>query len=269
MAVTTNTYAIQKVFTIRAFDLVTGECLGQFKDLKDSNLSVNSELVYAQGGVGNPKIVGFGHSKTAMLTANNALVDFGTAGIILGSTPVVGTNTNLTITDVLTVTTNAATTTYTALGTAGTEIKFAYLKNADGTLGTKFTQAATPSTGKFSYTVGTKALAFFAGDVTSGAEVVVFYKATAGATTRTIADKINVFAKQVKVVADTLVTNTCDGTEYGAQLVIHKAQTSNNMELALSADGAPTVQNVEFDALKSCTSNNLFDLIVFDSTETV
>lgn len=269
MAVTSNTFGMQRVFKVKIFDLADGSCLGMLTNLKDSNLSMTGELVYATGGDGNPKLVGFGHSKAAMLTTNNALVDFGVAGAILGSDYIVGVNTNYVYTDVVTVTTNAGVTEFTALGSVGAEIGFAYVQNADGTLGKKLEQAGTASAGKFAYAVGTKALTFFAGDVPTGSKVIVFYNATTSATTRTLLDKSNVFSKEVKVVADGIMKDPCTGTEYGAQVIFHKAQTSNNMELALSADGDPVVMNAEFEALLACNSNDLVEIIVYDPEETV
>lgn len=268
MAVTTNTYAVQRVFTIRAFDLVTNECLGTLKDLKDSNLSMGGELVYATGGVGNPKIVSFGHSAMAKLTATNALIDFNTNGIVMGAVPTIGTSTKYVHTDFMTAGTNTATTQYTALGTVGAEIKYVYTLNADGSLGTKYTQNATATTGKFAYAFATKTITFFTGEVPVGTKLVAFYNCTLGLTTRTIAKKTDVFPKQVKLVADTLFKDTCTGVEYGGQVIIWNAMPSQTLEFALSADGEPAVQAVEFEALKNCLSNDLVTMMVFDQTET-
>lgn len=272
MSVNTSTYAIQKVFTIRAFDLVTNECLAELKDLKDSNLSFGGELVYATGGVGNPKIAGFSHSNTAMLTATNALINFGASSLVLGATPIIGSTTKYVYTDVISpagATPTTANTTYTAIGTAGSEIKFVYIQNSDGTLGTKLTQNGTVSAGKFTYTAGTKTLTFNSGDIPTGSKIVCFYNATLGSSSRTITKTTDLIPKQVKIVADTLVKDTCTGVEYGAQVTIWNAQTSPNMEMALSADGEPAVQGIEFEGLKNCLTNDLATMVVFDSSETV
>lgn len=272
MSVNTSTYAVQRVFTIRAFDLVTNECLGTLKDLKDSNLAFGGDIVYAQGSPGNPKIVGFGVNASSTLSATNALLDFGTAGIILGATPIIGTNTKYVHTDILSpagATPTTVTTTYTALGTVGAEIKYVYIQNTDGTLGTKLTQNGTVSAGKFTYTAGTKTLTFNAGDIPTGSKIVMFYNAQTSATTRQISKKTDVFPKQVKIVADTLFKDTCTGVEYGGQVIMWNAMPSQSLEFALSADGEPAVMAVEFEALKNCTSTDLVTMLVYDTGETV
>lgn len=269
MAVTSNTFGMQRVFKVKIFDLVDGTCLGMLTNLKDSTLTMTGEIVYVTGGDGNVKIAGFGHSKAAMLTTTNALVDFGVAGAILGSDYVSGSNKNYVYTDVITVTGTSANTEFTALGSVGAEIGYIYIQNPDGTLGTKLEQAATASAGKFAYAFATKALTFFAGDVPTGSKVVAFYNATTGTSTRTLKDKTNVFSKEVKLVADGIMKDPCTGAEYGAQVIFHKAQTSNNMEFALSADGDPVVQAAEFEALRNCVSDDLVEIIVYDPEETV
>lgn len=166
----------------------------------------------------------------------------------------------------MTIGTNAATTTYTALGTAGSEIKQLYVRNTDGSLGTKYVQmTGTPTTGKFVYNPGTKALTFFAGDLAAGSKIVAFYNATAGATTQTITSTTDRFAKNVKMVATGLARDICTGVDYKCQLIFYKAKISNGFEFALSADGDPSVQSLEFEALKACGSTDLWDLIVFES----
>jgi hypothetical protein len=123
----------------------------------------------------------------------------------------------------------------------------------------------TPTAGKFTYNSGTKALSFFAGDVTSGGQVVAFYKATAGAATQTVSSMSDVFAKNVKLVATGLVRDICTGVDYKAQIIFYKAKVSNGFEFALTADGDPAVQSIDFEALKDCGSTKLWDLIVWES----
>lgn len=262
-----NKFALQRVFTAKIFDLETGENIGIFEDLKDSSFNQEGTVVYTQGGAGNAKIIGFDHSKMAKFSLNNATFDFNAFGAIVGSTPVTGTNTDYVYTDTLTVNSNATTTTYTALGTAGSEIKYAYIKNTDGSLGTKYTQDSLAGAGKFTYNPGTKAVTFNTGDITNGTEIIVFYNATAGATTRTVSSYTDLFAKNVKLVADGLARDICTGEDYGCQIIFYKAKVSNNIEFALSSAGDPAVQPIEVEALKSCGSTKLWDMIVFEDDQ--
>jgi hypothetical protein len=269
MAVTSR-FAIQQVFDLALFDLSTNACLGIMDNLKTTTFTQEGEIVYAQGGKGNPKIVGFDHSKAARFTCESATFDNLAFGSQLGATPVPGTNTDIVITDLITVgaTPTTASTLYTALGTAGSEILFLYKRNTDGSLGTPVTQqAATPTAGgKFSYVAGTKVLTLYTGDFATGDTIVAFYRATAGATTLTTSSFTDVFAKSVKLVATGLVRDICTKVDYKAQIIFYSAKMSNAFELTLTADGDPAVQSIEFEALKSCNSTKLWDLIVWETT---
>jgi len=123
----------------------------------------------------------------------------------------------------------------------------------------------TPTTGKFVYTVGTKTMAFFAGEVLATDQIVAFYRATAGATSLTTSSFTDQFAKSVKLVATGLVRDVCTKVDYKAQIIFYSAKMSNAFELALSADGDPAVQSVEFEALKQCGSTKLWDFIVWET----
>lgn len=46
-------FAIQRVFTVRLFDLDTGACTGLLEDLKQSNFSHDGVIVYSQGEIKN------------------------------------------------------------------------------------------------------------------------------------------------------------------------------------------------------------------------
>lgn len=268
MAISTR-FAIQRIFDLALFDLSTNECLGIMDNLKTTNFTQEGEVVYADGGAGNPHIVGFDHSKRARFTCESATFDNLAWGTQVGATPLTGTNTNIVVTDVLTPVAGTPTnviTTYTALGTAGSEILFAYKRNSDGSLGTKFTQmTGTPTAGKFVYTVGTKTMAFYTGEVTATDQIVVFYRATAGATTLTTSSFSDKFAKTVKLVATGLVRDVCTKVDYKAQIIFYNAKMSNNFEFALAADGDPAIQSIEFEALQACGNTKLWDFIVWES----
>lgn len=263
-----NRWAIQRVFSVDLFDLSTGMNVGHLSDLKKTEFTQEATVVFAQGGPGNPKIIGFDHSKMSKFAISSALFDSAVIGTIQGATPVTGTNTNLVWTDTLTVTTSAtptATTTYTPLGTAGSEVQFAYVLNTDGSLGTQYTQmVGTATTGKFSVSGGTITFAFAdAALLPTGTQIVVFYKATAGSDSVTISSYTDVFAKNVKLVANSLVRDTCTGVDYKAQIIYNKCKISNTFNLAVTADGDPAVQDFEAEALKSCGSTKLWDMIVY------
>lgn len=269
MAIDTSKFAVQQIFVVDAIDLDSGALIARLEDLKTSTLSNNGTIVYAQGGVGNPKIIGFSHSKESTLEIENAVITDGAIAIQTGQDVKVLTNTTLIPFDeVLTVTTaDTVTTTYTATGTAGSEIQFAYILNQDGTIGQTLTQTTgEASTGQFSYASATGVITFSTGEAPVGSQVLVIYYPQIGSA-KQITNSTEVFAKNVRLHCKTLFRDTCTGKDYVGVLVIYKAKAGEEWSLELSADGDPAVHNINFEALKSCQSPTLWDIFLYDTDD--
>lgn len=270
MAISTNKFAVQQIFTVDAFSLEDGSLLARLEDLKQSNLTNNGTVVYAQGGVGNPKIIGFSHSKEASLEIQNAVITDGALAIQTGSGLIELTNTTEIPFDDVVVTTTAdkATLSHTATGTAGQEIKYAYILNNDGSVAKKLTQvtAAPAATGEFSYATADNAVTFFAGDVPVGSKVLFIYYPTV-AEARNIKNATDVFSMNVRLHCKTLFRDTCTGKDYMGVLVFYKAKCSEEWGLELTADGDPAVHSMSFEALKSCESPVLWDIFIYDTDD--
>lgn len=266
MAIDTSKFAVQQIFVVDAFDLDDGSLITRFEDLKNSTLSNNGTVVYAQGGVGNPKIIGFSHSKESQLAIESAVITEGAIGIQTGSGVTALTDTILIPFDeVLTVTGKAdeVNTTYTAQGTAGSEIGFVYLLNDDGTVSKTFEQATVLEEGKFTYASSTKTIAFNAGEAPIGSKILVIYHPTISAA-KQITNSTETFAKNVRLHCKTLFRDTCSGKDYVGILVIYKAKAGEEWSLELTADGDPAVHSISFEALKSCESPVLWDIFIYD-----
>lgn len=267
MAIDTSKFAVQQIFTVDAFSLEDGSLIARLEDLKTSNLSNNGTVVYAQGGVGNPKIIGFSHSKEANLSIENAVITEGAMGIQTGSGVVSLTETTLIPFDeVLTADSDGATTSYKATGTTGSEIGFAYILNADGSVKTKLAQAGTAAAGSFAYASATKKITFNTGDVPNGSKVLVVYYPEIDAA-KQISNSTEVFAQNVRLHCKTLFRDTCSGKDYVGVLVIYKAKAGEEWSIELSADGDPAVHAISFEALKSCESPVLWDIFIYDTDD--
>lgn len=168
-----NDITITSLETINAFDIVTGAYKFTLDELQNATIAQTQERVDITGKQGR-KLNSLKRNKAVTISGTNGLVSGGLLELQVGSEFENKTTTVL-WTDYLTVNTNAAATTYTAVGTAGNEIESVYVKNTDGTLGKELTQDATVAEGKFTYTPASKALAFNEGEIKDGTEIVVFY----------------------------------------------------------------------------------------------
>nr|DAZ22974.1 MAG TPA: putative structural protein [Caudoviricetes sp.] len=168
-----NDITITSLETINAFDIVTGAYKFTLDELQNATIAQTQERVDITGKQGR-KLNSLKRNKAVTISGTNGLVSGGLLELQVGSEFENKTTTVL-WTDYLTVNSNAAATTYTAVGTAGNEIESVYVKNTDGTLGKELTQDATVAEGKFTYTPASKALAFNEGEIEDGTEIVVFY----------------------------------------------------------------------------------------------
>ena len=260
-----NRFAIQRVFDIYMFDLVTGESKGRMNKLKESNFTNEQTTVYADGGAGNPHIVGFDHSKMARIEASDATYNLPVMGTQLGTTPVTGENTDYVFEDKVYIASNAALTTYTALGTVGDEIKFVYELNSDGSLGTSYEQDTVLATGKFTYDYATKTVEFYAGDLADDTQIIMYYNCTTDSSAKTLSNYTNVFSDHVKMVAKGLVRDICTKEDSLCEIIFYNAKVSGNFNMSLASDGEVASQNVSFEALSSCDNDKLWDIIIADT----
>lgn len=146
-------------------------------------------------------------------------------------------------TDYLTVSSNAATTTYKAVGTDGAEIEALYVKNSDGTLGSALEQNSAVAAGKFTYTPGTKALAFHT-DVADGTEIVVYYKRKIQADV--LENESDNYSGKCALFIDAMAEDKCSNV-YRVQFYIPKADFSG--EFSFEMGDNQTVHAFEAEAL--------------------
>ncbi len=261
-----NRFALQQVFDVLLIDPVTDQIKCRLVDCKKTGFKQESEIKYATGGKSNVKIVGFDTSKTAVFDVSSAMILADLFGAQTGSAPVVGSNTDFVLTDILTVTSNVATCTATPLGTTNAEIAYAYIIADDGSISTEFKQDAIVGAGKFTLTG--KLLTFNTGEVPDDTRILLKYNATTASDTVTYSSYADIFSDNVKVVADSVV-KACDGEVYNAQLLIYNGKMNNNFTLDVSADGDPVIYDFSVEALKNCISTKLWDIIIYNESTIV
>lgn len=168
-----NDITITSLEVITAFDIVTGNFKFALDELQNATIAQTQERTDITGKQGR-KLNSLKRNKAVTISGTNGLVSGGLLELQTGG-EFENKATTVMWTDYLTVTENAATTSYKAVGTTGNEIESVYVKNSDGTLGEALTQDASVAAGKFTYDPLTKKLAFNEGDIADGTEIVVYY----------------------------------------------------------------------------------------------
>lgn len=145
-------------------------------------------------------------------------------------------------TDYLTVSSNAATSSYKAIGTTGAEIEALYVKNSDGTLGDALEQAETAASGKFTYDPSTKAFAF--SGIDDGTEIVAYYKRKI--TADVLDNDSETYSGKCALYIDALGEDKCANV-YRIQFYIPKADFSGEFSLEMGEN--QTVHAFDAEAL--------------------
>ena len=254
-------YAIREVALATFYSLENDKPLVFLENLKTSGLENTGETVYARGGRGNPKIVGFSGNREGTVTLEDAVFTNEVLAMMTGNDLITGTQDIykreiLVVADGLKVTLNHT--------PVGDPIKVAeYLANkADGT---EYDKDSTLGAGK--YTLTGKEIAFNTGDVVVGDRIVVYYKTATGNESTKITVTANKFAGSFKVVLDCLVRSTLNGRDYAAQIVIYNAKMEDNWGMAFANEGDPAVLNIPLEMLKSPVGEDVWDMTIYNEDD--
>ena len=269
MGNTPKKFSMQQVFSILVRDPATKKIIGFSDTLKTSGLENTIELVYPTGSAGNVYVGGaWAHSRRATINVTDALFRTEIMAAQNGTEIVesaAGTPVNVVEHEILEAKENKVTLTYTALGTAGSEIGYAYLLDESGNRIKTLTQiTGSATTGKFTY--ATKAISFFAGDVADGSKVeVVYTRATAEGAQR-MEVLSNGIPKLGLVTLFGVAADACTGELFKAQ-IDGLGQIDGNWNLDVSADGDVATQDFKIEFIKRCDSNKLYDFTVYTDEE--
>lgn len=250
--------AITSLETITAFDIVTGAYKFALDELQNATISQTQEKTDITGKQGR-KLNSLKKNKAVTISGTNGLVSGGLLELQTGG-EFKNKKTTVKWTDYLTVTSNAATTSFTAVGTTGNEIEAVYVKNSNGTLGAALTQGASVAKDTFTYTPGTKALAFNEGDITDGTEIVVFYMRQIQADV--LENESDNYSGKCTLYIDAFAEDKCANV-YRVQFYIPKADF--NGEFSFEMGDNQTVHAFEAEALSGAcgTSASLWTYTIF------
>lgn len=210
-------------------------------------------------------ITGRNGRKIASLKKNKAVTVSATNGVLVGGVLAAQTGTeieqgtfNVRMTDVMTVKDNVCKTSKVAIGVTGDELGTIYVKNANGSLGTKLEQDAEAAEGKFKYDPDTQEVTV--SGIADGTELVAFYDVEVEAAK--ISNDSQKYSKVLKLYIDVVLQDSCD-VEYAGQIIIKRADVSGEFELSLGGDSFAHAFEAE-SLVDGCTSStNLWDLIIY------
>lgn len=267
---TPRNFAIQQVFEILGRKPIDKSILFYLTNTKTSGLENTVEMVYPTGGRGNVYIGGgFSHSRRATLNVEVATFNTNVMAVQAGTELYEGSS-NIQYYEVMTADAEGnVKTKLTAIGTAGTELLFVYKVNPQsGEYEKSFKQVASnPQTGEFTYTSGTKTLAFNEADKpVAGDMFAVAYTFKSADNAQVVTVSGDGIPATVLATAYGLAKDTCTGELFPCQLD-GLAQVDGNWNFDLSADGDPAVQAFNMEFVRGCGSKKLYDFKVYTEEE--
>ena len=238
-----NDITITSLETITAFDIATGAYHFTLDELQNAKIANTQEKTDVTGKAGR-KLNSLKRNKGVVISGTNGLVSGGLLEVQTGSEFKSVDEAPIQWTDYLTIASDAATTSYKAVGTAGNEIESVYIKNANGTLGEVLTQAEAAAEGKFAYDPATKKITFVADAYEDGTEIVVYYTRNVKADVlENISDS---YSEKCKLYIDAFGEDKCNNV-YRIQFYIPRADFSGNFDFDLGEN--QTVHAFEAESL--------------------
>lgn len=213
----------------------------RFDSLKVTGLETTAETVYARGGKGNARLIGFDGDREASFTFEDALISpeaiamIGGTEVVVGAKPVHKSETFV----------GGGTVT---LGETALTVDHKIFKMVDGTV-TDIT--ASVLTNEVDLTAD------------AGKKVVIDYYYTSSTTTKSVVISAEKFAGTYILEAETLWRNE-QGVDVPANFTIPKVKISSGLSIPMENSGDPATFSFEASALKP--SDNA-DLVVIDIIE--
>jgi len=254
-------FAIRDAGEATFFSLTTLKPIVTLTTLKTSGVETSGETVYARGGRGNTKLVGFSSNREAKITLEDALFDRNAIEMLTGNDITIGAK-EIDFNETITVTSNAATLTKTP-ATAGALLGL-YELNADGTLGTEITYDESPTTGE--YSVSGKTITLYNGDYEDDISLKAYYKVNTGTDASSMKITSDAFGGSFRVAIDVLVRDSYSKEDFEAQLIIKNAKFEDNFNFSFAAEGDPAVLSLPLEILKDPLSTDMWEMVIYDSS---
>ena len=248
---------ITSLETILALDYATDAFKFLLDELQSATIAQAEDSTEITGKQGR-RLATLKRNKSITISGTNGLVSAGLLEVQTGS-DFENKATEVSYIDYLTVTSNEATTSWKAIGTAGAEIKELYLVEKSGVARTELTQDSAAAEGKFAYAPATKKLTF--SGIADGTEIVVIYNRKI--TTDVLENLSDNYSAKCKLFIDCLAEDKCANV-YRVQIFVPKADFSG--EFSLEFGDNQTVHEFSAESLAGACGgkSTLFKIVVFD-----
>jgi len=245
-----NRWAVREAAEATFYDLESKLPRVTLRTLKMTEVQTTGETVYAMGGRGNAKLVGFSGNREATMALQDAIFDNEALAMLTGNAVTTGERTLQKFHEA-------------TLG-ADLTINLPFTPNVTAlqvhpVIAGALEEALVLTTG---YTATGKVVTVVAG-AEAGDKVRVYYETTIGSA-KTITVTASDFGGTFRLVADVLVRDAETSKVYYAQFIAPKAKIEDDFTFSFSPDGDPSVLDIPLQLLKDSASDNMWELVIYD-----
>ena len=242
-----NTYGLREVSNLTFYSLTTNKPFLYMDYALTSTNEHSMETVYAKGGQGSPKRIGFDGNKESTLVISSQIIDWRFISLLSGATVTTGSANIFKREELVAAEDTGVKITLSATPVADTVYVFPLTNDAVAGEDETITVSGTTVT------------------ITSGVDgttYVAYYQAATAATAEKISFDSDVFPTTCKIIGDTLIKNEATGNNESFQMIAYKAKPMGNFSIVQSSEGEPTTLEITFDLLAD-SNNQMIDYIKY------
>lgn len=238
MAFNPNELILEKIRSVEEYDPGTKELTGRYTQIEDPSLSFSAEGTEILDAMGST-IYTIYKGQKGTFSFTNSLFSLDLAASQFGSEKVVADDNNkitVPVSEVLTIgADNTVKLTYVPVGTAGAEVKYVKVINADNSFGATYEVSSTAGDGKFTLDAANQTITLPEG--VTGRVFVNYEKESATAVQ--VSKSVDGVPKVKMLLIHAIFHDVCDTNKVIAGTIIcHKAQIDpSSVELTLTAEG--------------------------------
>ena len=253
-----NRWAVREAAEATFFDLVTGDAIVTLKTLKMTEVQTTGETVYARGGRGNAKLVGFSSNREATVSLQDAIFDNKAMAMLTGNTITAGAVNIDVVHEAIVPSTPTITLPKKVEG-----IHTVYILADDAiTNETKLTVKTTGSADATSCVLNGQVLTFDASH--EGERIKIYYKTETDASAKTVKVTSDRFGGTFKLVCDVMIRDEATKKDYFGQFIVPNAKIEDEFSFNFSPDGDPSVLDIPMEILKDPASEDMWQLVIYD-----
>ena len=258
-----NRFGVHDVLDFTFYDKVTGEPVLTLDTLKMSNMEATAESVYATGGSGNNRLLGWDFGREVLFNLQDALLNPQTVALQTGvdlkkDKALIKTRESV-IAEVVDPTNPEGEVTHVKIPLSHVPLAkgmFAY-KTANGvTQGEKIDLKDA--------VVADQAITVPAENLDGGDRVIVHYQFETVNESETIVIDSNKFPAFYEGVGDMVWRNETTGIDERVQIQIPKLKVSSSFSLQMQPDGDPAVFDLDIDVFKEAGETEMVKIIRYD-----